>query len=266
MTFISSKKANIFVQSHGKGDPVLQIAGMISDVASWTPLTPILQNNYTLLQFDNRGAGRTKSQTPAWTIDDMVADALAVLDHYQIQRAHIIGHSMGGMIGLRLAALHPDRVGAFVSLASVNAPNEKGIQYFKNLAQTYASDMPTEQWFEQLLPALYAPNTFSNTNKLKAAAQTAAAYPHLQTPENFSGQVDALATIKPIDISTISAPTLSLIGAHDRMILPHRTRESLKDLPNITFKTLPDAAHSIHWDAPQEVAKEIIQFLNAHPL
>lgn len=266
MTFIQSKNAELFVQSLGQGQPVLQICGMISDVASWIPLTPILQNNFSLIQFDNRGAGRTKCKNMNWTIDDMVADALSVLDHYQIQRAHIVGHSMGGMIGLRLAALHPKRVGAFVSLASLNAPNEKGLQYFKELAKTYASDMPKQQWFEQLLPALYAPSTFSDTNKLKAAAQTAAAYPYLQSSKNFAAQVNALASIKPIEISGISAPTLSLIGEQDRMVKPHRTRESLNDLENITFKTLPNAAHSIHWDAPQEVATVISEFLGAYPL
>ena len=82
--------ARIFTQTLGSGPPVLLIAGMASDVASWTPLVPLLRSQFQLISFDNRGTGRTQLQSNTFSIDDMVADALAVLDYHKIKKFMIL--------------------------------------------------------------------------------------------------------------------------------------------------------------------------------
>lgn len=266
MAQIQTDNAHIYAQIEGQGPPVLLISGMISDVASWGPLSPLLKDNFTLISFDNRGAGRTQCDQPNWSIDNMVADAIAVLDHYQIPGAHIVGHSMGGMIGLRIAKKYPNRVAAYVMMSSVNAPTKKGVAYFEEMAKLHASDMSKQDWFQLLFHALYSPPFFDNPASVKAAAYAAASYEHAQTSTNFFKQVNALASITPIETGKIITPILSLIGQNDNVVLPHRTQTSLAGLPNAVFQILPDAAHSIHWEATQKVADEITVFLNAHPL
>lgn len=266
MALIQTDNAQIYAQIEGQGPPVLLISGMISDVASWGPLSPLLKDKFTLIGFDNRGAGRTQCDEKNWTIEHMVDDAVAVLDHYQIQRAHIAGHSMGGMIGLRVTQKYPDRVAAYVMMSSVNAPTKKGVAFFEEMAKLHASDMSKQDWFQLLFHALYSPPFFENSASVKAAANAAASYKHAQTSKNFFKQVNALASINPIELSEISTPILSLIGQNDNVVLPHRTKNSLVDLTNAKFQILPDAAHSIHWEAAQKVAAEITKFLNAHPL
>ena len=266
MALIQTNNAHIYSQMEGQGPPVLLISGMISDVASWGPLSPLLKDNFTLINFDNRGAGRTQCAEPNWTIDHMVEDAIAVLDHYQISQAHIVGHSMGGMIGLRIAKKYPDRVAAYIMMSSVNAPTKKGVAYFEEMAKLHASNMSKTDWFQLLFHALYSPPFFDNPASVKAAAYAASSYEHAQTSANLLKQVAALASITPIKLSEILTPILSLIGQNDNVVLPHRAQTSLADLPNAVFQILPDAAHSIHWEATEKVADEITGFLNAHPL
>lgn len=266
MSLIHTNGAQIFAQSTGNGSPILLICGMASDVSSWTPITPLLEGSNTIISFDNRGAGRTKTDSQNWTIDDMVADVLAVLDHHNIKRAHIVGHSMGGMIALRLAHKFPERVGSLVMMSSLNAPSQKGIMFFEQMVELYGTKMPIEDWFALLFHALFSPPFFNDPAQVQAAGLSAASYPFRQSSENLKAQTSALATIMPIDITKITTPTLSLIGENDSTVLPHRAHASLKALPNITFKTLANAAHSVHWEAPQEVTNEIKDFINARPI
>ena len=266
MTLIKTPAAEIFTQSGGTGTPALFIAGMASDVASWTPLHPLLEDQMRMISFDNRGAGRTISGLDHWTIDHMVADAVAVLDHYEIEKAHLVGHSMGGMVGLRIAETHPERVGALVMMSSANAPNAKTIQYFQNMAALFAGRMEPANWFELLFHALFSPAFFDNSENVKAAALAAAGYPFVQSPQDLTRQVKALASIRPIDLEGISTPILSIVGENDTVTPPHRTELSLKALPHISFATITGAAHSIHWEAPQKVADTIMNHLNRFPL
>ena len=266
MTHIDARSARLFAQSSGTGTPVLFIAGMASDVASWTPLHPRFEQHLRMISFDNRGAGRTVSQRDHWTIGDMVADAVAVLDHFEIEKAHLVGHSMGAMIALRLAASHPERVGALVMMSSANAPSAKAVQYFERMAALYRKAKNPAEWFELLFHALFSPSFFKNRENVTNAALAAADYPFVQSPENLDRQIRALATIRPMDLEGITTPTLSIVGENDIVTLPHRTEISLKALPHISFATVAGAAHSIHWEQPGEVAHLIRTFFDKHPL
>ena len=266
MTYANVQNAQIFTTMQGSGPPVLLIAGMMSDTASWAPLGPLLEQNFTLLNFDNRGAGRTQSQIQSWNIDDMVADAVSVLDHYQIKRAHITGHSLGGLIGLRLAKAFPQRVGALVTLAAGTVPGEESIQYFEEMLKLYKSDMAPVEWYKRMLPAIFSANYFPSEKALNAAATAAASYQYRQSPENFQHQVEMFQSIKPIDLSDIRAPVLSITGQLDRAFPPNVVKEALSTLPDVTFERLDNIAHSIHWENPQKVAKSITAFLKNHPL
>jgi pimeloyl-ACP methyl ester carboxylesterase len=88
---------------------------MIQDVAAkglgWNPLVEILKNHFACLTFDNRGIGASQPVgTTTLTVDQMAADALALLDHAGWASAHIVGHSLGGLIALQLALIAKARV------------------------------------------------------------------------------------------------------------------------------------------------------------
>ena len=100
--------ASLFYETSGAGRPLLLIAGLASDMASWGPLPPLLTGRQ-LIMIDNRGCGRTRSEG-AIRIDDMADDCRALLDHLGIAEVDIVGHSMGGMIAAEMAALAPNDV------------------------------------------------------------------------------------------------------------------------------------------------------------
>lgn len=79
----------------GNGPPLLLIAGMMSDSASWAPLVPLLEPHFTVMRPDNRTTGRTMPMEAPASVDLFAADCAGLLEHLNLGPAHIMGHSLG---------------------------------------------------------------------------------------------------------------------------------------------------------------------------
>jgi aminoacrylate hydrolase len=250
--------ATIHYETAGSGRPLLLIAGTASDSASWGPLPPLLPGRQLIMP-DNRGSGRTEYEG-SFEVDDMVEDTAALLDHLGIAEADVVGHSLGGMIGLRLAARYPDRVRRLVTLTSANLPGAKERVLFRDMERHYFT-MPPEDWFRLLFQWLFSPPFFADEANIAAAAAASSAYPYRQSPENFARQVRAIDRMEPEDLRRVRCPVLAVSGSLDLLVPPTAVTAGHKGVRNLTLATFP-AAHSIHWEAPQAVADAINGFLD----
>src|SRR5215471_21318260 len=88
----------IYWEARGRGEPLLLIMGLGVTLEGWNRLGPVLAERYRTILFDNRGTGRSGVPPAPYAIETMAADAAAVLDAAGVQRAHVFGISMGGMI------------------------------------------------------------------------------------------------------------------------------------------------------------------------
>ena len=93
----------------GKGPPVVFASGLGGTAAWWQREMPLYAQHYRCLAFDQRGTGRS-SHVQVRSVEQMAADLVAILDHAGIQRAHVVGHSTGGAIGVAMALDHPPEV------------------------------------------------------------------------------------------------------------------------------------------------------------
>ena len=101
------------------GEPVILSAGLGGVTEYWRPNLAALSERYRVILYDHRGTARSDRALPAnHSIEHMADDALAVMDSLDIERAHLIGHALGGLIGLSLALTAPERL---TSLVAVNA-------------------------------------------------------------------------------------------------------------------------------------------------
>lgn len=258
MPEFESSGATVHYEIAGDGPPLLLIAGTASDSASWGPLPPFLPGR-RLIMPDNRGTGRTVCEGQ-FEIGDIVADTVALLDHLGIAETDVVGHSLGGMIGLRLAARHPERVRRLVTLTSANVPGAKERALFRDMERHYFT-MPPEDWFRLLFQWLFSAPFFADDANIAAAAAASAAYPYRQSPENFARQVKAIDRMAAEDLGRIACPVLAVAGSLDLLMPPAAVIAGHQGVRNLTLTTLP-AAHSIHWEAPQAVADAIIGFLD----
>jgi pimeloyl-ACP methyl ester carboxylesterase len=248
-------------EQSGVGPPLVLLAGLASDSASWGPLLPFLEDRFTVLRPDNRGAGRTRCPNDQITTKAMLVDLTALCDHLGAGPVNLVGHSMGAMLGLRLAAAHPDRVAKLVVLAGTPTPRPKTVALFEDMARLRELKIPMPIWYRLLFQWLFAPSFFASSAELDAAAEAALSYPFRQSDADFLAQSAALHEIGPVDLAAIKAPVLAIDGALDLLNSPETIRAALTGLPAVTHKTITGAAHAVHWDQPEATAKAILDFL-----
>ena len=118
MPTIQANQITLYYEEHGSGDPVLLIGGLGSDLTLFTHLIGPLAGHHRVIAFDNRGAGRSDKPDAPYSIALMAADAFGLLDALAVERADLVGISMGGKIALELALAHPARVRRMVLISS----------------------------------------------------------------------------------------------------------------------------------------------------
>lgn len=249
--------ASVHFEISGEGPPLLLIAGTASDGASWAPLLPLLQDRQLIL-VDNRGSGQTRVDGPL-THADMVEDCAALIDHLGLGAVDVVGHSLGGFLGLWLAALHPDKVKRLVTMGS-GLIDARSKTIFQDLSRLYFT-VPPQDFFRLLYPWLFSPAFFEDPAVVTAAAEASTAYAYRQSPGDFARQIAAMDRPMQVDLSVIRCPVLAIAGDGDLLAPPSAVAAGHTSIPDHRLVTIPNAAHSIHWEQPQPVADAINGFL-----
>ena len=238
------------------GPPILFSNSLASNLHMWDPQMPAFEKHYRVVRYDSRGHGRSDAPEGPYSIEMLVADAVGLLDHLGIAKADFCGLSKGGMVGQRLATLHPDRVdrlvlcdtGAYMGPpdmwdARITAASENGMEG--------VVDATIERWFT---PA------FQESDPAAIAKVRSMI---LGTP--VSGFVGCCKAIQAMDqretIQAITAQTMVLVGADDPATTPDHAREIQERIAGAHLTVLPDAAHLANIEQEALFDNAVLSFL-----
>jgi len=221
------------------GAPVVMFSNsFLTDYGMWDDQVPHFGERYRLLRYDARGHGDTQATPGPYSIDLLVADAVALLDALGIERVHFVGLSMGGMIAQLLASKHPERLlSVTLSDTACRLPPESAWDERINLAQTKGTaafvQPMTTRW---LTPAYYAQHPAIVAKLGTMIAKTSVA-----------GAVGCAEAIKKMDLSpilsAIAVPTLIVVGEQD-VGTPVAAAEFLhRAIPGSRLSIIKDAGH-----------------------
>lgn len=242
----------------GKGPPLLLIPGMVSDSATWLPIAPLLEDSFTLICPDNRTVGRTRPWDAPASIDIFAEDCAALLQHLGFGPAHIMGHSMGGLIGMRLALAHPGLASSLTLAATAPLQMARNVDLFRTLLAIRQSDAPKDMWLRTLFAWLFPLPVWETPQAVDEALSAALSYPYAQSTQAMAHQIDAFSGYVPDDPARLGCPAMALL-AEDDLLVPLKTAQEA--LGTIPYHVIKEAGHSIHWDAPQETAKYLKEFI-----
>jgi len=248
---------NIKWESVGEGSPLLLIQGLGYGRWGWEPIVPGLAARHRVVSFDNRGIGESDKPEGPYTAAEMAGDALQVLDEAGIDRAHVLGASLGGMIAQELAVAAPERVDKLVLCCTTpGGPStvpmpEVTVQLFAE-AQTLAPEVALRRFVENALgedpPAGLVDELF---------ARRVANPPD---PAGWQAQAAAGLGFQGVE-GEIAAPTLVLGGTADNVV-DHRNAEVLATrIPGARVELLAGAGHLFFWEQPDESVRIINEFL-----
>lgn len=249
----------------GQGPPALFIQGVGVQGQAWAPQVDALRDAFTCLCFDNRGLGRSQPAARPITVEQMAADATALLDHEAWASAHVIGHSLGGPIAMSLALAQPARVRSLSLLCTLARGADATRFTWRMLSIGIRSRLgPRRARRRAFLEIVMPPSSVDDDNADHLAADLAELFGHdlAEQPTVAMRQLGALrrfdATPRLSQLAGI--PTLVLSGAHDPIAPPRYGRALAAAIPGARFVEFGDAAHGL----PIQHAARVNTLLREH--
>lgn len=256
----------LYHEDHGDGPAlVLNHGGGLSHVDFFQQVPAFVGAGYRCITFDQRGCGLSGGATAGTRgadtdqgLDVFAHDTLAVMDHLGVDRAVVVGMSMGGFNASRLALLHPDRVRGLVMIgSSFGLPTEAQQRWAGQMLEKVRAGVdlvaeerrtPQQQRFREREPAL----AFLRD-------ELAAMFP--QEPARGAGVYELLASFPPGDFSDFPVPSLFLVGDDDALQFPWLVEATAAAVAGSRLVRVPDAGHCCHFEQAELCNAAILDFL-----
>jgi len=289
VSFTSTDNRNIELEYDHFGNPtdpaLLLIMGFTAQMVAWDEefCQQLANRGHFVIRFDNRDCGlstklhgvpsnsdavimaammETEMPPVAYTLSDMAADAMKVLDHLNIERAHIMGASMGGMIAQTVAIEHPHRVKTLISIMSqpgeltVGQPTQEAMELIVTPAPTdrdeYIAFAPKWQLWQS---KKYRSDEVSRRNAIRD-------FDRSNYPEGGPRQMAAIyaSGSRAEGLQKLQVPTLVIHGTEDQLITPSGGERTAELIPNSTLLMVDDMGH----DMPQPLWPLYLDAITKH--
>lgn len=238
----------------GAGPAVLMIQGIAVIGNGWKPQVDAMSSHFQFATFDHRGIGASSPVKGTMTIDEMVDDAIAIMDDLNWSSAHIVGHSMGGVIAQQLAVSHPTRVKSLTLMCTVARGANAVKMSLPMLLTAIRMHIGPRRSRRRAFLELLMPRPHLNSVDAEMLATALAplfGYDLACQPMVAMKQAGAL---KKQDMShalaDVRVPTLIINAQYDRIAPPHFGRDLHERIAGSRFIEIPDAAHGVPIQKP----------------
>jgi pimeloyl-ACP methyl ester carboxylesterase len=253
----------MYYEIHGKGFPLVMIMGLTAN-KDWWPQEVIEQfsKHFKTLIFDNRGAGRTDASKIDYSIKMFADDTIGLMDSLEIEEAHILGVSMGGMIAQELALNYPDRVKKLV-LCSTTPGGPKAVPTPPETIKVMMElqNLTDEQVARRTIPILFPKDFIENNPEVIERSINHMLIAPITQDAN-ARQVKACLEFNAYDrLPQINRPTLVMAGKED-VLLPYQNDEMIaKRIPRAKLILYDNAGHGMITQVAEDFAEKVIEFL-----
>jgi pimeloyl-ACP methyl ester carboxylesterase len=263
MPTVDAAGTELYYERAGNGEPMLLIQGMSATQLAWgRPFLDLLEADFDCVGFDNRGMGRSGRAELPFSVADLAGDAVGLLDALEIERAHVVGISMGGAIAQELALAHPGRVRTLTLGATFCGGPEGSLmapEDIQMLGAAYASG-EAEQVFRAMWEINLSPDFRAEERRFAAfremGGQLPAPRPVVVQQMRACAEHDTSSRLHELEM-----PTLVIHGTADRLIRPENGELIARLIP-APLERLEDIGHMFWWEQPQRSA----ELVRAHAL
>jgi pimeloyl-ACP methyl ester carboxylesterase len=244
---LETSSARIYWESHGDGPAVVLAHGIGGNHAIWFRQIAALSQTHRVIVFDHRGFGLSQDIDGAGR-DGFVDDLAALLDHLNVEKAALVGQSMGAGTCVGFACKYPERVAALAIVDSLHGIEESGeVATIMNAARSETEDLSQIERVlgpgaEQEIAVLYS--AISSFNKVDR--------------HSLTGQ---FATVSPEAIGELGCPVLFLVGEHDKLFPPKAVELVQEKVPGSFLVEVSGAGHSAFLERPVEFNDTVLSLL-----
>jgi 3-oxoadipate enol-lactonase len=241
----------------GSGEPLLLIQGMSANHMAWgNRFSSLLERDFEVIAFDNRGMGLSRPVTEGFSIAEMAADTAGLLDALEVESAHVLGISMGGMIAQELALAHPSRLRSLTIGCSYCGGEGSQLMDpadFQGLVEAMSSG-DQDRVFEAMYELNLSPGFRAEESRYVDFTEMARALPSPR--ETIGHQLQAIMAHDTNDrLPGIENPTLVIHGTVDRVLGYPNGPLIASLIPGARLETYDDVGHMFWWEQPERTAE-----------
>jgi len=258
---------NMYYEVQGKGVPLVMIQGFGGNHQAWFFQTPIFRKYYKVIIFDNRGIGRSGRSSESYTIRTMADDVIGLMDYLGIDKAHVLGLSLGGIVAQEIAISYPERVIKLVlgSTLAGSEQNDVNPEMMKALGVREGStDVDIRSIDFRKLMNFMVSAAFNKRLYRMVLVSLSKYGLRSVDPEGYLRQMQSVAGYNTLDrLQLIKAPTLVITGTGDRIISPSMSDLIASRIPNTRLVKVKGGSHAFFMEMRGRFNKEVLEFLRS---
>jgi aminoacrylate hydrolase len=253
--------AQIYYEVHGSGTPILLSAGMGGGGAFWTPQIAALAERHKVIVYDHVGTARSRGTAPiARTITGMAGDMVSVLDHAGVDAAHVVGHAIGGIVGLELAMTDPKRLRSVTVVNGWGRADAFLRRCFEVRKEILKASGPRA--YVRAQPLFLFPPRWIAENIAKVEAEEPHMVAHFPPAETMNARIEMFLAFDPGEkLKTIKTPVLVTTAADDALVPAYLTRELAAAIPGAVLREVAYGAHAFTAVTPEVFNGMLLAFL-----
>jgi pimeloyl-ACP methyl ester carboxylesterase len=258
MPTLTIDETEIYYERRGSGEPMLLIQGLGGNHLHWGDgfLDALQEGGFELILYDHRGAGRSGELEGECTIRRLADDAAALLDGLEVESAHVVAISMGGMVAQELVLAHPERVRtltlgcSFPGGPEAKMTDQEVVGMIAEAVLSGDGERAVRVGYEVMIAPEFAADEANYEVYSKVAGQYPAPIPTLM------GQLSAILGHDTSErLAEISVPTLVIHGTADRLLESVNGELLARLIPGARLELLEGAGHMFFWEQPQRSAQ-----------
>ena len=243
-------------QGNEDGEPIIMLHGYSDSWFSFSRIMPLLDAKYRVYVLDQRGHGKSDQPNSGYALPDLARDVIAFMDAKGIQRATVVGHSMGSFVAQHVAALSPERVQRLVLLGSGTTLRNEAIAGLRGELNGFNGVVPYRFIKEFQDSTVFNPLPEEFMKKVNSESEQLSLNTWRQLLEGM------LADDSTVALADLKMPVLVLWGEKDTFFPESDQKKLVETLDTKFARSYPATGHALHWEKPAEVVKDITSFMN----
>lgn len=261
MPTASLEGLDVYYELHGKGRPLVLIAGYTFDHSLWDFMLAGLAQQFEVLIFDNRAVGQTKDDNRSFNLETMADDTITLIQQLNLHKPHIFGQSMGGAIAQLIAKKYPQQIDKLIILNSSFKFNQRTKFLCQALLDARAKNIDLESLIELSMSCFFGSQFLANEPLCVEFKKSLLTYPFPQSIFDQQRQLNALDTFdSSCWLNELNVPTLVISALEDIITTPEESKNLANKINQAQFASV-EGGHSSPLEAFEQVNKHVINFL-----
>jgi aminoacrylate hydrolase len=247
-------------EEFGAGTPLLLVAGLGGASSYWKPQIEAFSKAYRVILHDQRGTGASTHCRTDYSVEQMTADVVKMMDRIGVEKAYLLGHSAGAVIGQVMAVEYPDRLLGLVMYAGwiTTDPFMRRIQEARKTLAVSAGATA----YVKATPLFLYPHWYVNQNGKTLAEQDKPAADGLHPTDIAAARIDAILKFdRQSDLGRVRTPTL-VLGVEDDVLTPaHYSRTIAREIPGAELTIMKRGGHAASVTCSEEFNSIVLDYL-----